>query len=158
MSDAPVEGANAPDFDLPATGGGAKLSDYRGKPLILFFYPKDDTPGCTTEANEFTALVDEIEAAGGAVLGVSRDSLAKHEKFAAKHDLKVRLASDEDGRVCEAYHVWVEKKMYGKTYMGVERSTFLIDGDGRIAKAWRKVKPKGHAQAAFDALRDLTTV
>lgn len=151
-----AEGDAAPDFSLPAAGGGtASLSDHAGKTLVLYFYPKDDTPGCTTEAIEFTADGEAFAAAGAAVIGVSKDSVAKHEKFAAKHGLGVTLASDEAGTVCEDYGVWVEKKNYGRTYMGIERSTFLIDGTGKIAKIWRKVKVKGHVAEVLAAAKAL---
>lgn len=141
------EGLNAPDFSLP--GAGEKiitLSDFRGQWVVVYFYPKDDTPGCTTEAKDFSALSDAFSAKSAKVIGISKDTVAKHDKFRAKHELTVDLASDEDGTVCEAYGVWVEKKMYGKTYMGIQRATFLIDPDGQIAKAWPKVKVKGHAE------------
>ena len=143
----PEQGDLAPDFTLPAAGADAEtvtLSDLRGSPVVLFFYPKDDTPGCTNEAKEFSTMLDEFTEAGIRVFGISRDSIAKHGKFRAKHDLTVPLLSDEEGGVTEAYGVWVEKSMYGKTYMGIERSTFLIDADGRIAKVWRKVKVPNH--------------
>jgi len=140
----------------------ALLSDGRtidlaapGAPLILYFYPKDDTSGCTREAQDFTALAQDFAAAGALVVGVSRDPMAKHEKFITKYDLAVLLASDEDGTVSEAFGTWVQKSMYGRKYMGMERSTFLIDRAGRVARAWRKVKVPGHAEAALAAIRSL---
>jgi peroxiredoxin Q/BCP len=151
MADA---GENAPDFTLPRDGGGeVSLAEFKGAPVVLYFYPRDDTPGCTTEAVEFTGLGPEFKAAGAQVIGVSKDTVAKHDKFIAKHDLGVILASDAEGDVCERYGVWVEKNMYGKKSMGIERATFLIDAEGRIAKVWRKVKAKGHAAEVLDALR-----
>ena len=147
------EGMKAPAFTLPATGGrDVSLSDYAGKHLILYFYPKDDTPGCTNEAKDFTEKLADFRAAGAEILGVSRDPLKKHESFRQKHDLEVELASDEDGSVCEAYGVWVEKNMYGRKYMGIQRATFLIDPDGIVTKAWPKVRVKGHADAVLAAL------
>ncbi|WP_294353818.1 peroxiredoxin [uncultured Sphingomonas sp.] len=125
------------------------------RPLVVYFYPKDDTPGCTREAQDFSALADDFAGAGVHVLGVSRDSIAKHEKFTAKHDLRVALASDLDGQVTEAFGVWGEKQMYGRTYMGIERATFLFDRDGRLAAEWRKVKVPGHAVAVLEAARRL---
>ncbi len=151
MADA---GENAPDFTLPRDGGGeVSLAEFKGAPVVLYFYPRDDTPGCTTEAVEFTGLGPEFKAAGAQVIGVSKDTVAKHDKFIAKHDLGVILASDAEGDVCERYGVWVEKNMYGKKSMGIERATFLIDAEGRITKVWRKVKAKGHAAEVLDALR-----
>ncbi|PVA11826.1 peroxiredoxin [Pelagivirga sediminicola] len=147
---------NAPDFTLPAAGGGEiRLSDLRGAPVVLFFYPRDDTSGCTREALDFTALQPEFAKAGVKIMGISKDTIAKHDKFRTKHDLTVPLLSDADGTVCEDYGVWAEKKMYGKTFMGIERSTFLIGADGRIAQVWRKVKVPGHAQDVLDAARAL---
>jgi thioredoxin-dependent peroxiredoxin len=149
---APGEGELAPDFTLAAADGETtSLSDYRGRRLVIFFYPKDDTTACTREALAFSALLTKFRRAGADVLGVSRDSPASHARFAAKHGLKLRLASDEDGAVCEAFGVWKEKKLYGKVYMGIERSTFLIGGDGRIERTWRKVKVEGHAEAVLAA-------
>ncbi len=149
-----TEGGKAPMFTLPRDGGGeVSLADYAGKSVILYFYPRDDTPGCTIEAIDFTAMGDDFAAAGATVIGVSKDSVAKHDKFIAKHDLGVILASDENGSVCEDYGVWVEKNMYGKKSMGIERATFWIDGDGSIKRVWRKVKAKGHAEAVLEALR-----
>ena len=148
-------GDAAPDFRLPATTGEVSLADFRGAPLVLYFYPKDDTPGCTKQAIGFTERLEAFEAAGARVLGVSKDSLAKHERFAAKHDLRVPLAADEEGKACEAYGVWKEKSMYGKTYMGIERSTFLIDAEGRIVREWRKVRVPGHVDAVLEAVQGL---
>lgn len=150
------EGDAAPAFSMPTPGGAeVSLSDFAGKTLVLYFYPKDDTPGCTTEAIDFTTEAAAFETAGAAVVGVSKDSVAKHEKFAAKHGLLVTLGSDENGTVCEDYGVWVEKKNYGRTYMGIERTTFLIDGAGKIAKIWRKVKVKGHVAEVLEAAKAL---
>ena len=140
-------GDPAPPFDLPTAGGGrVSLASLKGKRVVLYFYPKDDTPGCTREALSFTEKAKQFAAAKTTVVGVSRDSVAKHDKFVAKHGLNVELASDEDGKVCEAYGVWVEKSLYGRTYMGVERATFLIDPKGRIEHVWRKVKVSGHVE------------
>ena len=150
------EGDVAPGFELPRDGGGTvSLAEFAGKPLVLYFYPKDDTSGCTKEAVGFTALADKFAAAGAQVVGVSPDPVKAHDKFKAKHELDTTLASDEERQVIEAYGVWGEKKMYGKTYMGVERATFLIDRDGTIARMWRKVKVPGHAQAVLDAAEAL---
>lgn len=150
------DGKPAPDFDLPGNGDTRiTLSEFKGRPVVLYFYPKDDTPGCTKEAQAFTALADDFAAEGVEIIGVSPDSVAKHDKFIAKHELKVKLAADEEKSVSEAYGVWVEKSMYGKKYMGVERSTFLIGTDGKIAKSWRKVKVPGHAEAVLEAVKAL---
>ena len=147
-------GQTAPEFDLPADGGRTlKLSDLRGKKVALFFYPKDDTSGCTAEAIDFTRLKGDFEAAGTVVVGMSPDSAKKHDKFKAKHDLAVALVSDEDKGVLEAYGVWVEKSMYRRKYMGVERSTFLIGEDGSILRVWRKVKVPGHAEEVLAAAK-----
>jgi len=147
-------GAPAPDFDLPADGGGrASLSDLRGKKVVLYFYPKDDTSGCTAEAIAFNGLRDKFKAAGAVLLGVSPDSAASHDKFKKKHDLKFALAADEDKAMLETYGVWQEKSMYGRKYMGVERTTFLIGADGRIARVWRKVKVPGHAEEVLAAAK-----
>ncbi|MGB3455849.1 MAG: thioredoxin-dependent thiol peroxidase [Litorimonas sp.] len=144
----------APDFTLPTDGGETlTLSDLEGRCVVLYFYPRDDTPGCTTEAKEFTDALPELEALNATVVGMSKDTPAKHDKFIAKHELGVRLASDEDGSVLEAYGVWVEKKNYGKTYMGIERSTFLIGPDRKILEAWRKVRVKGHVDTVVEAVR-----
>ncbi len=148
------EGSLAPDFELPADEGGTiKLNGFKGKPVVLYFYPKDDTPGCTTEAKDFTCLSDAFRAAGAEVIGISPDGVASHKKFRAKHALAVKLAADENKVAAVAYGVWVEKSMYGRTYMGVERSTFLIDKSGRIAKAWHKVKVAGHAEDVLAAVK-----
>jgi len=144
----------APQFTLPRDGGGTlSLSDFSGKMVVLYFYPKDDTSGCTKEAQGFTEHAAEFAAAGAVVLGVSKDSIAKHDKFRDKYGLGVALLSDEQGHVCEDYGIWVEKSMYGKTYMGIERATFLIDGTGRILREWRKVKVDGHVQEVLEAVR-----
>lgn len=146
----------APDFTMPVTGGGEiSLSDLRGKIVVLYFYPRDDTPGCTTEAIEFSADLPSFRQAGAEVYGISRDTLAKHDRFAAKHDLTVPLLADVDGAVTQAYDVWVEKNMYGKKMMGIERATFLIDAQGNIARIWRKVKVAGHVQEVLNAVRAL---
>lgn len=151
-----VEGAPAPNMNLPRDGGGnVSLAELAGKKVVLYFYPKDDTSGCTTEALDFTALADEFAAAGAVVVGVSPDPVKAHDKFVAKHNLGVILASDEYKTVLEAYGVWKEKSMYGRQYMGVERSTFLIKDNGEIARIWRKVKVKGHAQEVLEAARAL---
>ena len=152
----PAVGDTAPDISLPRDGGEiVNLSDFSGKNVVLYFYPKDDTPGCTKEAIGFTDSVAAFDGLNTVILGVSKDSVKKHDKFIAKHDLKIALLSDEDGDVCERYGVWVEKSMYGKTYMGIERATFLIDGNGKIVQVWRKVKVPGHVDAVLDAVRAL---
>ena len=149
-------GQDAPEFDLPRDGGGnLSLSELRGKKVVLYFYPKDDTSGCTTEAIDFSRLKPEFERAGAVVVGMSPDSVKSHDKFKSKHDLSVELASDEERKTLEAYGVWVEKSMYGRKYMGVERSTFLIGPDGKIARIWRKVKVPGHANEVLEAARAL---
>ncbi|SHE56960.1 peroxiredoxin Q/BCP [Ruegeria intermedia] len=146
----------APDFTLPRDGGGSvTLSALRGRPVVLFFYPRDDTPGCTKESIGFSEALPAFAEAGAQVFGISRDSVAKHDKFVAKHGLTTPLLSDEDGSVCEAYGVWVEKNMYGKKSMGIERSTFLLDADGKIARVWRKVKVPGHVDEVLEAVRAL---
>jgi peroxiredoxin Q/BCP len=150
------DGAQAPDFELPTDGGGmVRLSNLRGRPVVIYFYPKDDTSGCTMEARDFSALLDEFAGAGAEIIGISPDSAASHERFRSKHNLSVVLAADEQKMAAAAYAVWVEKSMYGKKYMGVERSTFLIDKSGRIAKSWRKVKVPGHAAEVLAALKRL---
>ena len=150
----PEIGQPAPDFTLPRDGGGEiTLSAMKPQKVVLFFYPKDDTKGCTTEAIAFTGLADEFAAAGATIIGISKDTVAKHDKFIAKHELGVALASDAESDVCEQYGVWKEKSMYGKKYMGIERTTFVIDGDGNIAAAWPKVKVAGHAEAVLDAVK-----
>ena len=126
-----------------------------GSPLVLYFYPKDDTSGCTRQAQDFTAMAGEFRAAGVNVVGVSRDSMARHEKFIGKYGLAVPLAADEDGRISDAFGTWVQKSMYGRKYMGMERATFLIDGDGRVVQAWRKVKVPGHVAEVLEAARSL---
>lgn len=149
-------GDEAPKFCLPDSGETETcLESYRGKWIILYFYPKDNTSGCTREAADFTAALDDIHALGAEVLGVSRDSPASHRKFAEKHGLKVRLLSDPDKKVMEAYGVWAMKKMYGKEGYGTIRSTFLVGPDGRIARIWRSVKVKGHVEAVIKALKEL---
>ncbi len=149
-------GDKAPDFQLPTAGGGhVRLSDLKGKAVVLFFYPKDDTSACTQEALSFTEKAAEFAGAGAVVVGVSRDSVKSHDKFAAKHGLTVTLASDEDGAVCGRYGVWVEKSMYGRKYMGIERSTFLIDRKGKVVNTWRKVKVAGHADDVLAAAREI---
>lgn len=152
----PEKGSEAPDFELPRDGDGTvRLSDFRGKPVVLFFYPKDDTSGCTAEAIDFTNLKPQFDALGATLIGISPDSTKSHDKFKAKHRLAVDLASDPDKRTLNDYGVWVEKSMYGRKYMGVERSTFLIDSEGRIVELWRKVKVPGHAEAVLEAARAL---
>lgn len=147
-------GDKAPDFQLPTAGGGhVRLRDLRGKAVVLFFYPKDDTTGCTQEALSFTEKAAQFARLEAVVVGVSRDSVRSHDKFAAKHGLKLVLASDEDGAVCNAYGVWVEKSMYGRQYMGIERSTFLIDRKGKVVNTWRKVKVTGHADIVLAATK-----
>jgi len=149
-------GQSAPDFTLPQDGGDdVTLSALRGAPVVLYFYPKDDTGGCTKEAVAFSGLMAEFDAAGAKVFGISKDSVAKHGKFRAKHELIVPLLSDEGSEICERYGVWVEKKMYGKTYMGIERSTVLVDAEGEIARIWRKVKVPGHAEEVLEAVKAL---
>ncbi len=149
-------GDKAPQFELPGDGGGtARLSDFAGQPVVVYFYPKDDTAGCTAEAIDFSRLKPEFAKAGAAVIGISPDTAKKHDKFRKKHALTVALAADEERKAIEAYGVWVEKQMYGRSYMGVERTTFLIGRDGRIAQIWRKVRVKGHAEAVLEAVRSL---
>jgi len=149
-------GDRAPDFSLITdTGETVRLSKLKGRPVVVYFYPKDDTSGCTAEAKAFTELAQEFADVGALVIGISPDSAASHAKFKTKHDLSVMLAADEDKAAAEAYGVWVEKSMYGRKYMGVERSTFLVDHKGRIAKAWRKVKVPGHAADVLTAVKGL---
>ena len=149
-------GAKAPQFTLPADNGEKiALKDLAGKKVVLYFYPKDDTPGCTREAIDFTAQIGKFKRAGAVIIGVSKDSVAKHQKFKAKHDLAVTLAADETGKVIEKYGAWVEKNMYGRKFMGIERATFLIDENGVIREIWRKVKVNGHAEAVLDAVKAL---
>ena len=153
----PQDGDKAPDFTLPTESGEAlRLAKLKGKTVVLYFYPKDDTSGCTAEAKDFSRLAPEFRKAGAEVIGVSPDSVESHAKFRNKHDLAVRLATDADKAVANAYGVWVEKSMYGRKYMGVERSTFLIDKAGRIAKSWRKVKVPGHAEEVLAAAKALS--
>ena len=146
----------APAFTLPREDGSpVSLSDFAGQPVVLFFYPKDSTPACTTEAQDFTAALPEFSAANCIVLGISKDSVKKHANFVKKSALAVPLLSDEQGQTCEAFGTWVEKSMYGKTYMGIERSTFLICADGNIKREWRKVKVDGHVAEVLEAVRTL---
>ena len=147
------EGEKAPAIDVVSTDGSSVNLAVPGQSLVLYFYPKDDTSGCTREAQDFTALAPEFEKAGVKVIGVSRDPMKKHDKFIAKYDLAVPLASDEDGRISDAFGTWVEKSMYGRMYMGMERATFLIGSDGRVLRSWRKVKVPGHAQDVLKAAR-----
>ncbi len=155
MSDL-TPGDTAPAVSLPRDGGDiVNLTDFAGQNVVLYFYPRDDTSGCTKEAIGFTQSAADFAAANAIILGVSKDSVKKHDKFVAKHDLGVALLSDEDGDVCERYGVWKEKSMYGKTYMGIERATFLIGADGKIARIWRKVKVPGHVEDVLDAARGL---
>lgn len=149
-----TEGSKAPEFELETPEGTVRLADFAGKTLVLYFYPKDDTTGCTNEAKAFSELAGEFAKAGATVLGVSKDSLAAHRKFAAKYGLKVRLGSDPEGAVVERYGSWVEKSLYGRKYMGIDRSTFVIR-DGVVAKLWRKVKVAGHAEAVLETVRAL---
>ncbi|PVH30065.1 thioredoxin-dependent thiol peroxidase [Pararhodobacter oceanensis] len=149
-------GDTAPDFTAPTeTGEALTLSELRGQPVVLYFYPKDNTPGCTTEAKDFTDLAEAFKAAGARVVGVSKDSVTKHKNFTAKYDLGVTLVSDAETQICEDYGVWVEKNMYGKQFWGIQRATFLIDADGKIARIWPKVKVAGHASEVLDAAKAL---
>lgn len=151
-----AENTPAPAFDLATDGDGrVSLDGLKGKNVVLYFYPKADTPGCTTEGQDFSTLIDRFAAANAVVIGVSRDTVKKLDRFKAKHDLKVVLASDEDGAVTEAWGVWVLKKLYGREYMGIERATFLIDGQGVVRRAWRNVKVKGHAEEVLAAVEAL---
>lgn len=151
-----TENTPAPAFDLATDGDGrVSLHGLKGKNVVLYFYPKADTPGCTTEGQDFSALIDRFAAANAVVIGVSRDTVKKLDRFKAKHDLKVMLGSDEDGVVTEAWGVWVLKKLYGREYMGIERATFLIDGQGVVRRAWRNVKVKGHAEEVLAAVETL---
>ncbi|MBM3560985.1 MAG: thioredoxin-dependent thiol peroxidase [Alphaproteobacteria bacterium] len=150
------EGKKAPDFTLSTDGGGKiTLSKLRGKPVIVYFYPKDDTTGCTAEACGFRDAMPDFRKAGATIIGISRDSVARHDRFKAKYDLPFTLGSDEDGKVCEAYGTWIEKSMYGRKYMGIDRATFLIDADGKVRKAWRKVKVSGHVAEVLAAAKSL---
>jgi thioredoxin-dependent peroxiredoxin len=150
------EGDRVPDVKLEnMEGRPVSPTDFKGNKLVLYFYPKDDTSGCTREAQDFTALAEEFEKEGTWILGVSKDDAKKHRKFTAKYELKVPLATDSDGSVCEAFGTWMEKSMYGRKYMGIDRATFLIDRDGTIARVWRKVKVPGHAEEVLEAAREL---
>ncbi len=149
-------GQPAPVFTLPRDGGGeVSLHALQGQKVVLYFYPKDDTPGCTLEAIDFTARAADFAGIGATIIGISKDSIKAHDKFVKKHALGIALASDEEGQTCEDYGVWVEKNMYGKTYMGIERATFLIDAAGNIARIWRKVTVKGHVDEVFEAAKAL---
>ena len=147
------EGDRAPAMTVTASDGGKVNLASPGQPLVLYFYPKDDTSGCTREAQDFTALAPEFAKAGVKVVGVSRDSMKSHDKFIGKYGLAVPLAADEDGRISDAFGTWVQKSMYGRKYMGMERATYLIGADGRILRAWRKVKVPGHAEEVLQAAR-----
>ena len=152
----PKEGSKAPEIDLPTdNGGNFRLSDMKGETVLVYFYPKDDTPGCTAQACSLNENLKSLERLGVAVVGISKDSVKKHDKFKAKYDLQFPLASDEEGDVCERYGVWVEKSMYGRKYMGIERTSFLIDADGKIAKIWPKVKVDGHTEEVLAAIKEL---
>lgn len=149
-------GHKAPAFTLPTDGGGEiSLDDFKGKTVVLYFYPKDDTSGCTAEACAFRDALPDFSKVKAAIVGISRDPVKKHDKFKEKYALNFPLASDEEGKVCEAYGTWVEKSMYGRKYMGIERSTFLIDGKGVIREVWRKVKVQGHAEEVLKAAKAL---
>lgn len=146
----------APTFALPDQDGNeVSLSDFKGRTVVLYFYPKDSTPGCTTEAKDFTVLKSEFDKAGAIVIGMSKDSIQRHRNFMDKNVLKVTLLSDEDGKVIEAYGAWGEKKLYGRSFMGIIRSTVLIDGEGMVRKVWPKVRVKGHAEEVLDAVKAL---
>jgi peroxiredoxin Q/BCP len=150
-------GDKAPAFTLPADGGGKiSLKDFKGKPVVLYFYPKDDTSGCTAEACAFRDALPNFSKVKAAIVGISRDSVESHDKFKKKYGLTFPLVSDEDGKVCEAYGTWVEKSMYGRKYMGIERSTFLLDGEGVVRNVWRKVKVPGHAEEVLKAVAALS--
>ena len=149
-------GDKALDFDLPTDGDGAlSLSSLKGKKVVLYFYPKDSTPGCTVEAKDFRDRIKDFENAGAVIVGASKDSVKRHDNFKAKNGLPFQLVSDGEGTLCDDYGVWVEKKLYGLTYMGIERATFLIDGKGVVREIWRKVKVKGHADAVLEAVKGL---
>ena len=149
-------GRKAPDFTAATDGGGKlKLSDLRGKPVVLYFYPKDDTPGCTTEACGFRDARPDFAKLKAQVIGVSKDSVARHDRFKAKYELPFPLVSDEDGKICEKYGTWIEKSLYGRKYMGIDRATFLIDRTGTVARVWRKVKVSGHVAEVLEALKAL---
>lgn len=153
----PIEqGDQLPAIELDgADGGRIALRDFAGQPFVLYFYPKDDTTGCTREAQDFSALMPEFAALGARVLGVSKDTPAKHAKFTTKYDLTVPLASDPEGAVLEAFGAWVEKQLYGRRYMGIDRSTFLFDADGKLVRTWRKVRVPGHAAEVLQAAKEL---
>lgn len=156
MTASPEIGTPAPTFSLDADGGQTlALSDFAGKKLVIYFYPKDDTPGCTTEAIDFTAHKAAFADANTEIVGVSADSVGKHDKFKAKHNLEISLLSDPEHKMLEDYGVWVEKNMYGRKYMGIERATYLVDADGKIANVWRKVKVKGHVAAVLAAAQEI---
>ena len=149
-------GKKAPDFTLPTDGGGTvSLKDLKGQKVVLYFYPKDDTPGCTKEACGFRDALPDFTKVAAVIIGVSKDSVARHDKFKGKYDLPFTLAADEDGTVCAAYGTWIEKSMYGRKYMGIDRATFLIDEKGMLRGEWRKVKVKGHVEEVLDAARAL---
>ena len=151
-----TENSKAPAFDMATAGGGrVALDGLKGRTVVLYFYPKADTPGCTTESQEFSTLIADFDQAGATVVGVSRDPVKKLDRFRSKYDLKVILASDEPEDVTEAFGVWVEKKLYGREYMGIERATFLIDGTGVVRRVWRKVSVKNHAQEVLAAAQSL---
>ena len=157
MSSELAVGSTAPDFNLAvAEGGTIGLKSLKGKNVVLYFYPKDDTPGCTKEAIAFTQARSEFESANTTIIGVSADNLNAHEKFTRKHELDITLGSDEEKQTIEAYGVWVEKNMYGRKYMGIERATYLIDAEGKIAQIWRKVKVPGHVDKVLEEARKLT--
>ena len=150
------EGDPVPDVQMEgADGKPVSPADFKGQKLVVYFYPKDDTSGCTAEAKAFSALADEFRKSGTWILGVSKDDAKSHAKFTAKYELNVPLASDPDGSVCEAFGTWVEKSMYGRKYMGIERATFLVDRDGVVKRVWRKVKVRGHAEEVLEAAREL---
>jgi peroxiredoxin Q/BCP len=158
MTRSPTEGAKAPDFSLPADGGGSvSLSALKGRAVVVYFYPKADTPGCTKESMDFSRLRPEFERSNTTIVGVSADAVAAQDKFKAKHSLNIPLASDPDRAMIERYGVWVEKTMYGKTFMGIERATFLIDAKGVIRKVWHNVKVEGHAEEVLAEARALST-
>ena len=156
MAQALQEGDRAPDFDLPTDSGRVRLADLKGKAVVLYFYPKDDTTGCTAEAIAFSEAAADFEKAGAVVVGVSKDTAKSHGKFRGKYDLKVELGADTEGEIVERYGVWVEKSMYGRKYMGIERATFLIGPDGVIHRVWRKVKVPGHAAEVLAAVKGLS--
>jgi peroxiredoxin Q/BCP len=149
------EGTKLPSIELATPAGGrVNLRDYIGRPLVLYFYPKDDTSGCTREAQDFSRLLPEFREVGADILGVSKDTPIKHQKFIDKYDLTVPLASDDSGAI-EAFGVWVEKSLYGKKYMGIDRATFLFDAEGKLARSWRKVRVPGHAVEVLEAVKEL---